>query len=58
MRNTRGSIGGVTVGNGWMYNNPCLRYPEGHESMSEQELEMALREDDRHNELNPEPEQF
>jgi len=41
----RGSIGGVTVGNAWMYNNPCLRYPEGHESMDEDELAEALMED-------------
>lgn len=39
----RGSIGGVTVGNGWMYNNPELVYPEGHEDMDERELEQALR---------------
>ena len=41
----RRSIGGVTVGNSWMYNNPCLRYPEGHESMSEAELNDALKVD-------------
>ena len=41
----RGSIGGVTVDKSWMYNNPDLRYPEGHELMNEKELEQALRVD-------------
>jgi len=38
----RGSYCGVTVGNGWMYNNPDLIYPEGHEFMNPNELRSAL----------------
>ena len=41
----RTSIGGVTTGNGWLYNNPDLGYPEGHESMAEAELMEALKSD-------------
>jgi len=41
----RGSIGGVTVGNAWMRNNPCLQYPEGHENMDEDTLADALKVD-------------
>lgn len=37
------SVGGVTVGNAWLRNNPNLRYPEGHEQMSDNEIEAALR---------------
>jgi hypothetical protein len=43
----RGSICGVTIGNGWMYNNPELVYPEGHELMSPAELRDALKRDQR-----------
>jgi hypothetical protein len=32
---TRGSVGGVTMGNGWLRNNPDLNYPEGHEQMDD-----------------------
>lgn len=39
----RGSIGGVTVGNGWMRNNPDLVYPENHENMDDATLREALR---------------
>jgi hypothetical protein len=37
------SVGGVTVGRSWLRNNPDLAYPEGHERMSDNELEEALR---------------
>lgn len=40
---THGSISGVTVNNNWMYNNPDLRYPEGHEQMDGVELRKALK---------------
>lgn len=39
----RGSIGGVTVGNGWMRNNPDLIYPENHENMDDATLKEALK---------------
>ena len=34
------SIGGITVGNGWMRNNPDLIYPEGVDcdALSDEEL--------------------
>jgi hypothetical protein len=32
----RGSIGGVTVNNNWLRNNPDLLYPENHENMSDE----------------------
>ena len=35
-------IGGITVGNGWMRNNPKLVYPDGHEVMSDKELRKHL----------------
>jgi hypothetical protein len=41
-RNNRGSFGGVTVGNGWMRNNPDLVYPDGHELMDDATLGAAL----------------
>jgi hypothetical protein len=41
--NARGSIGGVTVGNAWMFNNPDLDYPDGHETMSDETLSAALK---------------
>ena len=41
----RGSIGGVTVGNGWLRNNPDLVYPEDHESMTDAELKEAVKVD-------------
>ncbi len=40
------SVGGVTVGNAWLRNNPDLVYPVGHEDMSDEELEIALRADE------------
>lgn len=40
--NRRGSIGGVTVGDGWLRNNPDLDYPEGHEFMSDEELKQVV----------------
>ena len=43
--NRRGSICGVTMNNNWLYNNPDLRYPEGHEQMDEAELREALKAD-------------
>ncbi len=43
MNMKRGSIGGVTVGDGWLRNNPDLDYPEGHASMSDPELKAALK---------------
>ncbi len=43
MTHRRGSIGGVTVGDGWLRNNPDLAYPDGHESMSDAELKDALK---------------
>jgi hypothetical protein len=39
---TRGSVGGVTMGNGWLRNNPDLNYPEGHEQMDDATLAAAL----------------
>ena len=39
------SVGGITVGRSWLRNNPNLDYPEGHESMTDDELELALRSD-------------
>ena len=45
MNTKRGSIGGVTVGDGWLRNNPDLAYPEGHDFMSDAELKEALRVD-------------
>lgn len=42
---SRGSIGGVTVGSAWVRNNPELVYPEGHEDMTDEQLELALRVD-------------
>ena len=38
-----GSIGGVTVGNNWIRNNPDLIYPDNHELMSDSELLEALK---------------
>ncbi|MCY9865049.1 hypothetical protein OTK49_21255 [Vibrio coralliirubri] len=38
----RGSVGGVTVGNQWMRNNPDLVYPEGHEDMDDATLLEAI----------------
>ena len=52
MCDRRGSIGGVTVGNGWMYNNPCLRYPDNFDDMDEEEQRKSLMADDFHEELN------
>ncbi len=43
--NTPRSIGGITIGNSWLRNNPNLRYPEGHEFMTDSELKAALRFD-------------
>lgn len=39
---SRGSIGGITVGNAWMRNNPDLLYPEGHEQMDDATLLKAI----------------
>ena len=39
----RTSIGGVTTGNSWLFNNPDLAYPEGHLKMSENELRLSLK---------------
>lgn len=39
---SRGSIGGVTVGNAWMRNNPDLLYPAGHEQMDDATLLKAI----------------
>ncbi len=36
------SIGGITVGNGWLRNNPDIDYPEGHEKMDDEELRKAI----------------
>lgn len=49
---SRGSIGGVTVGNGWMYNNPDLIYPDGFEGMDEQEQRQSLMDVDDLDEIN------
>lgn len=38
----RGSYCGVTIGNGWMREDPELIYPEKHEQMSDIELHDAL----------------
>ncbi|WP_415912214.1 hypothetical protein [Neptuniibacter sp. QD37_11] len=48
---SRGSVGGVTINNNWMYDNPDLAYPEGHKDMSEEQLRKALR-------AGPRPELF
>lgn len=45
MNTKRGSIGGVTVGDSWLRNNPDLDYPEGHNFMSDAELKNALKVD-------------
>lgn len=37
------SIGGITVGNSWMRNNPDIAYPDGHEDMDDATLEKAIR---------------
>lgn len=39
---SRGSIGGVTVGNAWMRNNPDIAYPENHEDMDDETLLAAI----------------
>lgn len=39
----RTSIGGVTTGNSWLFNNPDLAYPEGHLSMDDDDLRLALK---------------
>ena len=39
------SVGGVTVGNAWLRNNPGLDYPDDHESMSDSDLKLALKSD-------------
>lgn len=41
----RGSIGGITISNAWMRNNPELQYPEGHEEMDDATLSRALQAD-------------
>lgn len=39
------SIGGVTIGDSWLRNNPNLNYPEGHEFMTDSQLKAALKVD-------------
>ncbi len=52
---SRGSIGGVTVGNNWVRNNPDLVYPEHLtlESMQGMSNEEILRELNEFNKDNP-----
>jgi hypothetical protein len=51
----RGSFGGVTLGNGWLRNNPELDYPDGHEDMTDNDLKSALKVDNSLSTDNFEP---
>lgn len=42
---TTGRIGGISLGNGWIRNNPDLAYPDGHEKMDDATLMKHLKAD-------------